>query len=84
LDYKNDYGNFSDDIDKMINRVYENTEDIKAHFNEKKKTSEFNDFNILGNEYTNCIENLMKIIQHIESKTRQTNAKLNLNLLKVN
>jgi hypothetical protein len=66
----------------MINRVYEDTEDIKARFNEK--ASEFNDFNILRNEYESCIENLTKIIQHIENKTRQTNAKLNLDLLKVN
>jgi dsDNA-specific endonuclease/ATPase MutS2 len=81
-DYKNDYGNFSDDIDKMINRVYEDTEDIKARFNEK--VSELNEFNLLRNEYETCFENLSKIIQHIETKTRQTNVRLNLDLLKVN
>jgi hypothetical protein len=81
-DYKNDYGNFFDDIDKMINRVYEDTEDIKARFNEK--VSELNEFNLLRNEYETCFENLSKIIQHIETKTRQTNVRLNLDLLKVN
>ena len=76
-DYKNDYGNFSDDIDKMINRVYEDTEDIKARFSEK--VAEFQDFDHLRNEYEVCYENLSKIVQQIESKSR-----LNLDLLKVN
>ena len=66
----------------MINRVYEDTEDVKARFTEK--TSEFAEFNHLRNEYEVCHENLSKIVQQIEAKTRQTNARLNLDLLKVN
>jgi hypothetical protein len=65
----------------MISRVYEDMEDIKARFNEK--SSELNDYNVLRDEYENCMENLLKMIQIIETKTRQTNAKLNLDLLKV-
>jgi hypothetical protein len=65
----------------MISRVYEDMEDMKGRFNEK--SSEFNDYNVLKNEYDNSLENLSRIIQIIETKTRQTNAKLNLDLLKV-
>jgi len=64
----------------MISRVYEDMEDIKGRFNEK--SSELNDYNVLTNEYENSMENLSKIIQVIQTKTRQTNAKLNLDLLK--
>jgi hypothetical protein len=53
-------------------------EDIKARLNEK--SSELHDYNILKDEYENCMEKLSKII---ETTTRQTNAKLNLDLLKV-
>ncbi|CAF1425562.1 unnamed protein product [Rotaria sordida] len=79
-DYKNDYGNLSDDLDKIIIRVYEDMDDMKVRFNEK--LSELNDYNILRNEYENCIENILKISQIIETKTRKTNVKLNLDLLK--
>jgi hypothetical protein len=72
----------SDDLDKMIIRVYEDMEDIKTRLNEK--STELNDCSVLRNEYENCIENLSKIIQVIETKSRQANAKLNLDLLKVN
>ena len=65
----------------MIIRVYEDMEDMKTRLNEK--ATELNDCNILRNEYENCLENLSKIIQVIETKTRQANAKLNLDLLKV-
>jgi chromosome segregation ATPase len=66
----------------MIIRVYEDMEDIKTRLNEK--STELNDCSVLRNEYENCIENLSKIIQVIETKSRQANAKLNLDLLKVN
>ncbi|CAF4463156.1 unnamed protein product, partial [Rotaria sp. Silwood2] len=79
-DYKNDYGNLSDDLDKIIIRVYEDMDDIKVRFNEK--TSELNDYNILRDEYENCIDNISKISQIIEAKTRKTNVKLNLDSLK--
>ena len=54
---------------------------MKSRLNEK--AGELNDYDILRNEYENSIENVSKIIQVIETKTRQTNAKLNLDLLKV-
>ena len=56
-------------------------EDMKTRLNEK--ATELNDCNVVKNEYENCLENLSKIIQMIETKTRQANAKLNLDLLKV-
>lgn len=65
----------------MVSRVYEDMEDIKARFNEK--SSELNDYNVLKDEYESSMESLSKMIQAIQTKTRQTNAKLNLDLLKV-
>jgi hypothetical protein len=65
----------------MISRIYEDMEEMKTRLNEK--SSELNDYNVLRDEYESCLDNLSKIIQVIETKTRQTNVKLNLDLLKV-
>lgn len=83
-DYKRDYGNISDDLDKMITRVIEDTADVKARLNEK--VSELNAYNIIRDEYENIIHNISKIIQLIETKTQQSHGidlRLNLDLLKV-
>jgi ppGpp synthetase/RelA/SpoT-type nucleotidyltranferase len=65
----------------MISRVYEDMEDIKSRLNEK--LSELNEYNVLKDEYESLVENLSKLLQIVETKIRQRNAKLNLDLLKV-
>jgi hypothetical protein len=83
-DYKNDYGNLSDDLDKTITGAFEGLEDMKVRLIEK--ASELNDYNILRDEYENCIDNISKMTQLFETKTRQsrgTDSRLNLDLLKV-
>jgi hypothetical protein len=83
-DYKNEYGNLSDDLDKTITGAFEGLEDMKVRLIEK--ASELNDYNILRDEYENCIDNISKMTQLFETKTRQsrgTDSKLNLDLLKV-
>ncbi|CAF3725966.1 unnamed protein product [Adineta steineri] len=69
-DYKHAFRNLSDDLDKMISRVYEDMEDMKVRLNEK--LSELNDFNILRNDYETCIDNISKNIQTVETKIRQS------------
>jgi ppGpp synthetase/RelA/SpoT-type nucleotidyltranferase len=56
-------------------------EDIKSRLNEK--LSELNEYNVLKDEYESLVENLSKLLQIVETKIRQRNAKLNLDLLKV-
>ncbi|CAF4141502.1 unnamed protein product, partial [Rotaria sordida] len=83
-DYKHVYGNISDDLDKMITRIIEDMAEVRARFNEKE--TELNAFNIIRDEYENLMENLLKIIQIIETKTQQSHSidlRQNLDLLKV-
>ncbi|MCC7159914.1 MAG: hypothetical protein IT281_10315 [Ignavibacteria bacterium] len=80
-DYKNTYGNLTDDLEKIIIRVYEEIDDIKLRFNEKK--AQLNDLNLLRDEYESSIENITKVLLIIEAKTQKTNIVLNLDALKV-
>ncbi|CAF1053347.1 unnamed protein product [Adineta ricciae] len=77
VDYKNEFGNLSDDLDKTISRVYEDMEDMKVRMNDKY--AELHDFNNIRNDYEKTMDTISK---NIDTKTRQANAKLNANLLK--
>ncbi|CAF4978002.1 unnamed protein product, partial [Rotaria sp. Silwood1] len=57
--------------------------EVKARFNEK--VSELNAYNTIRDEYENLMENTLKIIQIIETKTQQSysiDLRQNLDLLK--
>ncbi|UJR08743.1 hypothetical protein I4U23_013000 [Adineta vaga] len=79
-DYKNEFGNFSDDLDKMISRVFEDMEDMKGRLNDK--SAELHDFQSLRDDYEKSMDNIAKNIQNIETKIRQSNTKLSTSLLK--
>ncbi|CAM4836468.1 unnamed protein product [Rotaria magnacalcarata] len=79
-DYKNAYGNLSDDLEKIVIRVYEEIDDIKLRINEKK--TQLNDLNLLRDEYESSIENITKVLLIIEAKAQKTNNALNLDALK--
>ncbi|CAF4683847.1 unnamed protein product, partial [Rotaria magnacalcarata] len=78
---KNAYGNLSDDLEKIVIRVYEEIDDIKLRINEKK--TQLNDLNLLRDEYESSIENITKVLLIIEAKAQKTNNALNLDALKV-
>lgn len=80
-DYKRDYGNLSDDLDRLIARVYEDMEEIKVRFSEK--ATEITEHNLLREEYETCIEDIARISLAIESKSQKPTSKLNLESLKV-
>ncbi len=82
FEHEKDQRNLSDDLDKMLTRIDEDMEEMKCRLHEK--SSELNDFNVQQDEYENCIENISKTIQIIETKIRQLNMKLTFDLLKVN
>ena len=77
-DYKNDYGNLSDNLDTIIVRVNDDMENIKVRLTEK--TSELNQFHLLQNEYDDCIETILKVSQTIETKIQKSH---NIDLLQV-
>lgn len=82
--YKREYGNISEDLDKMITRIIEDMNEVRARFNEKEL--ELNAYNKIRDEYESIMQNITKIIELIETKTQQsrgTNLRQNLGLLKV-
>lgn len=74
-DYKKKYGSFSDDFDQLISRVDDEMDEIKIPT--KEKATELNHYHVLGNEYETSMKNLSKIFQHLQSRTRQSNVKVN-------
>lgn len=43
----------------------------------KEKATELNDYHVLRNEYEHSMENLSKIIQQLQTRSRQSNVKVN-------
>ncbi|UJR37453.1 hypothetical protein I4U23_030156 [Adineta vaga] len=82
-DYRHNYGNISDDLDKMITRVFEDMTETRSRLDEKQ--SEFEAYTIIRNEYDSLTEDIVNIIQTIETKVKQIHQndfRQNLNLLK--
>lgn len=83
-DYRHNYGNISDDLDKMIIRVFEDMTEVRSRLDEKQL--ELETYTTTRNEYDTIVEDITKIIQSIETKAKQTHQndlRQNLNLLKV-
>ena len=83
-EYKREYGNTSDDLDKMIARVVEDMAEVRARLHEKG--SELNAYNVVREEYESTIENILKIIELSETRIKQTHGidlRQNLDSLKV-
>lgn len=80
-DYRSEYGNLSDDLDKLISRTHEEMEEVRVRLNEK--STELKDFHALRQEYEKLMDNIAKAIQNIETRIRQANNKFTPGVLKV-
>lgn len=76
-DYRKKYGTFSDDFDQLIARVEDEMEEIRVR--SKDKAAELSDYHVLRHEYETSMDNLSKMIQQLQNRTRQGNVKVNDN-----
>ena len=81
--HRRDYGNISEDLDKMISRIFDDTNEIRGRIDEKE--AELHAYNVVRDEYQTNMDNFLQAIQMIERKTDQSRGvdfRQNLDLFK--
>lgn len=81
--YRRDFGNISEDLDKMISRIVEDSTEIGGRLDEKE--AELHAYNIIRDEYQLNMDNFLqaiKMIEHKADESRGVDFRQNLDMFK--